>query len=60
MDYSIYGQASIYQHYNHFQIIVSVQMYMYIDLQDKKISGTQAALERGHLCPRAQNPVGIH
>lgn len=39
---------------------MSVQMHMYIDLQDKKISGTQAALERGHLCPKAQNPVGIH
>lgn len=39
---------------------MNVQMYMYIDLQDKKISGTRAALERGDLCPRAQNPVGIH
>lgn len=39
---------------------MSVQMHMYIDLQDKKISGTPAALERGHLCPTAQNPVGIH
>lgn len=48
----------------HFQIMVNectdVHVYVYINLQDKKISGTRAALERGHLCPRAQSPVGIH